>query len=87
MSALDHLAIVNELALILRGEAPGWEGDRRANGYRFLTRLADDMPESAAALGADIARNIADFASETGVSPNTLRQASAVLLGRRDGSL
>jgi hypothetical protein len=81
----DRAAIVSELALILRGEHSAWQGDRRTNGYRFLARIADDMPESAAALGQDIASNTADFASETGISPGTLRRASEILLGRRDG--
>lgn len=79
---MDHL---NELGRILRGESPGWEGDRRANGYHFLVRLADEMPEEAKALAEDILRNVADFAEETGISPSTLRRACQVLLGQRDG--
>jgi hypothetical protein len=87
VNSVDHTATLNELALILRGDHPAWEGDRRANGYSFLTRIADDMPEEAASLGKDIAKNTEDFATETGISPNTLRRASAILLGQRQGTL
>lgn len=82
---MNHTEIVNELGRILRGDHPGWEGDRRANGYAFLARIVRDMPDEAKALGVDIARNVSDFAEETGVSPGTLRLAARVLLGDLDG--
>ncbi len=84
---MDHTAIINELGKILRGEHPAWEGDRRANGYHFLTKIADDMPESAEALGLDLARNLADFAESSGVSRPTLILAAKILQGARQGSL
>lgn len=80
-------SIVTEFAQIIRGERATWEGDRRSNGYRFLTRLAAIMPKTAEELAEDISSHVEDFASETGVSPSTLRRAAAVLQGERQGSL
>ncbi len=80
METLDHLATVRELADIVRGEHPGWEGDRRCNGGAFLRRIRNDMPEAAAALAADIGRNLMDFATETGISPRTLELTRRVLV-------
>lgn len=84
---MDNFAAMRELGLILRGEHPAWGGDCRSNGYSFLVRVADDMPDAAKALGQDIARNLDDYTTETGISPNTLRLAAEILQGSREGAL
>jgi hypothetical protein len=70
------------LGEILRGMHPAWGGDRRTNGYVFLRRIADDMPEHAIAMALDIERNVEGYSECSGVSPNTLRQAAKVLVGK-----
>lgn len=80
---LDHLATVKEFAQVVRGEHPGWAGDRRENGGAFLRRIATDMPDEAKALAFDIECNQADYSTETGLPLRTLEQAQKVLFGLR----
>lgn len=82
MNTLNHLDTVKEFAQIVRGEHPGWTGDRRSNGGFFLYTLRKDMPEFATALGQDIENNVKDFSDETGLPFRTLHQAANVLCGR-----
>jgi len=87
MPSSSFMTVLNELAQILRGEHPGWEGDRRANAYRFLTRAADTNPTQAKVDGLALAESILTYAEHTGISPSTLRQTAAIFLGSRQGSL
>lgn len=76
----DDRFLVQELALILRGEHPAWEGDRRANGTAFLKRMILGTPSVAATLGADIGRNVNHYSNVSGISPSTLRLAARILI-------
>lgn len=80
-------ATLNELARILRGEHPAWQGDRRANAYRFLTCTADQNPDQAARDGLNIARQLTTYANLTGISPSTLQRTVSIFHGERQGSL
>lgn len=84
---LDHLAVMQELSLILRGEHPAWGGDSRRNGYLFLRRIINDMPDEAALLGKDLLDNTSDVAEESGISPSTVELAGRILMKRTDGPL
>lgn len=78
---MHHLDLMKEFAEVIRGNHPAWSGDRIANGYRFLRRIADDSPEVAEALAKDVERNTSDYIEETGVSPRTMRLVPKVLRG------
>lgn len=65
---------LKELALIIRGEHPAWQGDRIANAELFCHRLGRDF-DNAPALAQDISRNINDCAEEYGISPTGLEWA------------
>jgi hypothetical protein len=71
---------LNELALILRGDHKGWQGDRRMNAYSFLMRMIIDSSKEAYNLGLNINSMVMQYANNTGISPNTLRQISSILL-------
>jgi hypothetical protein len=64
--------VLDELSKIIRGEHPGWKGDRIRNAEGFLWRIGQDFDE-AAAIADDIERNIADCSDYCGMSPNGLR--------------
>lgn len=78
---MDNLNTVKEFAQIVRGEHPGWRGDRRRNGGHFLYIIAKDMPEEAKGLAFDIECNLTDYMKETGLPERTLVQAQRVLFG------
>lgn len=82
---INHLDTINEFAAIVRGEHPGWTGDRRENGGAFLRIIRNDMPEAAKELAFDIECNLNDYVAETGLPERTLIQAQKVLFGLWSG--
>lgn len=79
--------ILGELAQILRGDHPRWQGDRRANGCSFLIQVINTKQKSAIVLGQYIERYIDNFITTTGISPNTLHSIVLILQGTRQGAL
>ena len=69
---LDHTNFMRELVSILRGEHPGWEGDRIYNAEFFLRTLAMDFPHHAAELVAGLRANVQDYSDFLGISPNSV---------------
>jgi len=63
---------VSELALIIRGEHPAWEGDRIANAELFCHRVARDFDETRS-IADDIERNIHALSDSHGMSPSGMR--------------
>jgi hypothetical protein len=81
-TAINHLDVMQEFATIIRGEHPGWSGDKRENAGFFLRTLRNDMPEQAKALAFDVECNLNDFSELTGLPHRTLEQAQRVLYGQ-----
>lgn len=79
---MNHLAIMKEMANIIRGEHPAWGGDRILNAETFLRRIANDMPRAALDLADDLMANKSDFSDRTGLSPDRIHWAANRL---RDG--
>jgi hypothetical protein len=80
--------LLNELALILRGESKNHQGDRRMNAYTFLIRNIGKMSNDVVnTMGKDIIDNVMNYAISFGISPTTLIQISNILLGQRQGVL
>jgi len=87
MRALDHVAIISQLGLILRGENTNWGGDRRMSAYAFLRRISTEMPDDALVLAQDVDDNVDVFAEISGVSPSTLRASVRVLRSEPDSGV
>lgn len=61
--------ILNEVALILRGEHPGWEGDSVWNAETYLNRFVNDF-DNASEVATDIENNLNAASEVSGLSPN-----------------
>ena len=81
VGTVDFLA---ELALIVRGKHPAWEGDSCMNADSFVKRFARDFPEDASNILNDINSNLSAASEVSGLPPRrllistkTLRDANA----------
>lgn len=80
--ALESSQTLEEFARIVRGEHPGWKGDRRHNGGVFLYERRREDPVAAKALAFALECKMGAFSEATGLPLRTLEQAQRVLDGR-----
>jgi hypothetical protein len=84
MTTLDHLDVVQEYALIRRGEHPAWSGDHTLNGEAFAWRVGYDFPGDAQALVQSLHDAETEYSTLTGLPPRSLGiMASCLSKGMR----
>lgn len=74
-----HLATLQEMAKIIRGEHLGWRGDRIHNAETFLHHLQRERPEDGIALARAFRENPSAFSAATGLSPERVGWAASRL--------
>lgn len=69
---LNTADVLNETALILRGEHPAYNslGDKIANAEAFLWAIARDFPEESKTVATDIRANAGAASEVCGLSPD-----------------
>lgn len=77
---MDHVIIMQEMAEILRGDHPGWEGNRILNAETHLALIHRDLPDEALALAENVEAHLPEFSELTGLHPDRLRWAANRLL-------
>jgi hypothetical protein len=65
--------VLKEVALILRGEHPAWEGDSVWNAETYLHRFSKDMSKCAQNVALDINKNPYEASEISGLHPNRIQ--------------
>lgn len=81
-SAIEAQRLLAEVAIIRRGEHPGYAGlsDRIENADSFLRQYAQDEPELAADIAADWRSSPDEHSGRSGLSPERVAQLGGQLL-------